>query len=218
MVARHHSPLAAMIYRVRWVRIVCALAVGLVVSVGVTFPCQYWGRGGTQWDQLGCWGVSATGFWTISRSTGRGYEVYEQHWCISPLGMHTTPPAEGSIPSWLEVPEQEDAGYSRSEAYGLPLKCLVAHAVPATSSGIHLTLRPPMRNGLVMTIPFQPIWTGLLLNTLSFAACVTIAWHIHSLLRRAVRKRRHQCVSCGYAESLIGGAPCPECGYLLATR
>ena len=67
--------------------------------------------------------------------------------------------------------------------------------------------------GLVVPLPYRPLWTGLIVNTLLFS----LPWLIgFAILPRAVRrfwKRRGHCNECGYdLKGLAPGAPCPECG------
>lgn len=59
-------------------------------------------------------------------------------------------------------------------------------------------------------VPVQPLWAGLLVNTVVFAVpafCVVwgVAW-----CRRRGRVKRGECLQCGYPR--VGGARCPECG------
>lgn len=63
-------------------------------------------------------------------------------------------------------------------------------------------------------IPLEPIWSGLLLNTLVFGAAFLAFGTGLSMLRARGRRRANRCVSCGYPLGEL--ACCPECG--TATR
>ncbi len=73
--------------------------------------------------------------------------------------------------------------------------------------------------GQPRVIPFGPLWSGLVINTLTFA---TILWlpFASFAARRLVRKRRGRCVRCGYDLCATPACdPCPECGAnMSATR
>lgn len=58
--------------------------------------------------------------------------------------------------------------------------------------------------------PMYPIWSGLVLNTLIFAAVPAGVWWVGRQAKRAWRRRRGLCTRCGY--ELVGLAMCPECG------
>ncbi|MFT3686589.1 MAG: hypothetical protein QM783_17010 [Phycisphaerales bacterium] len=59
-------------------------------------------------------------------------------------------------------------------------------------------------------VPVEPRWTGLIANTLIFAAPVALAWSAVTAWSTSRRRRRGQCLHCGYCAS---GLPvCPECG------
>lgn len=64
-----------------------------------------------------------------------------------------------------------------------------------------------------IVLPFHPIWSGLIINTLFYTALI---WGVVSgpgVARRAFRKYRNRCPACAYP---IGtSAICTECGYQL---
>lgn len=59
-------------------------------------------------------------------------------------------------------------------------------------------------------IPLQPLWAGLIGNTLIFGGVLFLGSTAVSTRRAARRRRRGQCARCGY--DLAGLATCPECG------
>lgn len=62
-------------------------------------------------------------------------------------------------------------------------------------------------------IPIRPIWSGLAINTLFYAASVWVLTAGFSAARRGLRRRSDVCPRCGYSRAgLASGAVCPECG------
>lgn len=62
-------------------------------------------------------------------------------------------------------------------------------------------------------LPVLPLWPGIALNTIFYAAIAWGLWRIPVLLRRARRRRRGWCIRCAYDRAgLAPGSPCPECG------
>lgn len=59
-------------------------------------------------------------------------------------------------------------------------------------------------------VPLQPLWGGLTLNTLAFAAVLFLPWQAAAWRRMQRRARRGLCAACGY--ELSGLNRCPECG------
>ena len=59
-------------------------------------------------------------------------------------------------------------------------------------------------------LPYHPLWPGLIVNTLLYAGLLGIVVLLPGWARRSLRRRRHQCESCGYP---VGSSPvCTECG------
>jgi hypothetical protein len=61
--------------------------------------------------------------------------------------------------------------------------------------------------------PIRPIFPGFALNTLLYTALAATLWYTPGFIRRARRRRRNACQSCGYPRAgLPRSASCPECG------
>jgi hypothetical protein len=68
------------------------------------------------------------------------------------------------------------------------------------------------------TVPLRPIWTGLLLNVALFAMLISIGRLGLRRIRRTVRRRKGDCVRCGYDRRLASSDHCPECGNMEMSR
>jgi len=63
-------------------------------------------------------------------------------------------------------------------------------------------------------IPLFPIASGFITNTLIYASVLWLAFAAPRVLRTSRRRRRGQCLACGYElAGLAPGSVCPECGH-----
>lgn len=67
--------------------------------------------------------------------------------------------------------------------------------------------------------PLEPLWPGFAINTVFYAAMLWMLFAFPFALRRIIRRRRGQCVRCGYdlrgqatSDDTIMQIICPECG------
>lgn len=74
-------------------------------------------------------------------------------------------------------------------------------------------------NGLVwphaahVWLPYQPIWSGLAINTVLYALLVALLGYIHIRIRNARRMLRGRCPYCAYEMQHDFTHGCPECGW-----
>lgn len=61
-------------------------------------------------------------------------------------------------------------------------------------------------------VPYLPLWRGLILNTLFYAAIWWALLALPRLIRRTLRSRRGLCPRCAYDMRGLTDTPCPECG------
>jgi hypothetical protein len=155
----------------------------------------------------------------------------------------TTP--QSLIPFWsnLRYPSRDLAsGLIRREqrsvdARGWPMVALWSERPPASASPITTItsgsrlLNTPYApySGLVYygaattstplpaMLPFRPVWSGFLLDTLLFAAALWLAFWCLAAPRRFIlevsRMRRGHCIRCGYELGYDFTRGCPECGW-----
>jgi hypothetical protein len=61
-------------------------------------------------------------------------------------------------------------------------------------------------------LPFQPIWAGLLIDSLFWSMCLFGVCKLASLALSVRRRGAGRCISCGYDLRGISTGKCPECG------
>ncbi len=72
---------------------------------------------------------------------------------------------------------------------------------------------PPTRAWTIRALPLHPIWRGIIVNSLFYAAFWTSLFVGIGAIRRALRRRAGRCTRCAYDLSgLRSGTLCPECG------
>ena len=110
-------------------------------------------------------------------------------------------------------------------AAGWPLICsryeysFLVGGVSPIEDGLELGLDPwsgpsPFGAGFwPRALPLRPIWSGLAINTLSYAVLFWLLIAVLSALRRFVRARRGLCPNCAYP--IRESAVCSECGQAL---
>ena len=134
-------------------------------------------------------------------------------WCDSYVANLTAPIIEGGRSCYkLTV----------ADAYGWPA---FAMSQRYDYQGAVLRFQPPKELNIVLTspvkreditvpntLPVQPIWSGMLVNTICyFMMCVTAIVSIQ-LAIILWRYRANRCMQCGYSLVGIGDHRCPECG------
>jgi len=208
-----------------WKRIALAIALGLFTSVGVAIV-------------LGIVEPSRTTFQTVpdsvlfKRLDAPGSTLY-QEWTLSSDGLTFAPLPDDPSRAFANLRAQDfaapaPAGFSgnlamilewNAEEWGWPTRCLWCwHARPWNGVlidhglGIRLPDRQHSLPGTPRFLPLMPMWTGLAINTAIFASAwwlVLLACSINLILHR---RRRGQCISCGYDMRSATSGVCPECG------
>ena len=125
------------------------------------------------------------------------------------------------------VPLDVDLGYGENHAfalrYGWPMRALATWGDVPDGRGSEVNLKHGvflariwphrMAGGLPCILGWYPIWGGVVLNTVFFAAAGFVLWRGPRIVRWVRRRRAGTCISCGYDLRGLGdGAVCPECG------
>lgn len=85
-----------------------------------------------------------------------------------------------------------------------------------TSAGLlYLSPEPDpwFDTGTSYPLPYLPLWSGLILNTIFYAAICWGLLALPRLIRRTIRVRRGHCPRCAYDMHGLPNTPCPECGH-----
>jgi hypothetical protein len=101
------------------------------------------------------------------------------------------------------------ARYQMVAAFGWPRRCLREWYIQTEvgRQGFGAIGAKPV------ALPCNPLWPGLLADTLFFAACAWGLWRLPLALRRRSRRRHGLCPRCAYSlAGLPENAACPECG------
>ena len=115
--------------------------------------------------------------------------------------------------------DRNEAPCALWRADGWPLPALSAEArwqsydalgMSPVIGGVRVGPRNVVPRDGVRILPLQPIWSGLIINTVLF---VSLWFTLFSLrdIRSRLRRRRGQCVRCGY-QLLPDQTQCSECG------
>jgi hypothetical protein len=103
----------------------------------------------------------------------------------------------------------------RAELSGVIWNDRILHRFDSEGGYIETSLAPWPEN-FPRVLPLHPIWPGLFVNTLFYAA---ILWSLipgSFALRRLIRRRRGLCPACAYPMGEV--AVCSECGEPLPKR
>ncbi len=220
--------------RVGWFRLGFALALGLLTTVGVAWGLAAVERpmsvfadpgAGRLGDGVPCWRVRTWAFVGYTTQTcspiynegearaERAYPGTIQSWSMAaapPTDATIAPGADRSYQWFSESaagwPMRAFKGTTRYDGRAnrsvSPNYAIEAHGQWSVTLGGH-----------DYTLPVQPIWAGLIGNTLLAGAGWWVLMLIPGRLRRWRRRRAGRCEQCGYGrEGLAAGAVCPECG------
>tara|TARA_R110002073_G_scaffold118918_5_gene259289 strand:- start:232043 stop:232852 length:810 start_codon:yes stop_codon:yes gene_type:complete len=79
--------------------------------------------------------------------------------------------------------------------------------------GVGLPITKPGAMSGSIAFPYQPIWTGLIINTLFWSIIIATLLSIKRAFRHARRMRKGQCPLCSYDLEYVSVNGCPECGW-----
>jgi hypothetical protein len=123
-----------------------------------------------------------------------------------------------SPPSWVYPPFRQEA--VGTVARGWP--CLALRHAFFESHGV--TISPwEVRDGILVSpepdpmllwaLPLRPIWFGIVIDTLFYAAIWGGVWFGFVAGKRAIRRKRGRCPMCGYDLRRALEKGCSECGW-----
>lgn len=234
--------LDVMLRRIRWGSCLCAIVLGVVTSVAVSWAIAM-AKGENIKSQSRAIGVPKTHALlslaesaspgrrfrmittldTVSDRTG-GAELAAKHaeWAAR-AEKHAWP---DSWLAWGDLHRSAVELFSRRQsAFGFPLVCLWYERSGGLSMfGSAMRLHGGYeiskalgreRSGFVAeaALPLRPVWTGMALNTLLYSAAWFGVIALIGRWRRARRSRAGVCPKCRYdLRGLPADAACPECG------
>jgi hypothetical protein len=202
---------------------------GAVITVLVSWGCAIWSSAvvsGTRSDPAAVWACEVPDDWPDrphfrnsraqpGRSVIMCWWDYEQSGRTSALAdgpvlltAHTFVsgfPFRAMKSSCLDALIRSSQRLSHTSAgSGIPVPAFVpirSFAGTRSASRLH---------GDAVAFPLIPVWSGFALNTAFYAALAFLLWCTPGFIKRTRRRRRGQCLTCGY--DLNGMTTCPECG------
>jgi len=215
-----------------------AVAWGLACLIPLSLPNGGW------------WAQNGRFVWQGAESRRTGYVRIDSYWTIvhSDNGLPDTSPSELAatfpsyrLPNWFPADHTWPSWKSEAITNDQQSDCVDARGWPMLSgySWYRETIRDAQSNGQVVVgfeltrgdnpprtrilLPTCPLWLGVAVNTLFYAAALWVLFLTRLLLphhRRLNRIKRGLCPKCGYdlQSSGVKHEACPECGMKTPTR
>ncbi len=221
--------------RRRWRQLVfpfaLSLVLGLITTWAVAWSCAYFVL-----LDFSVYRSPAREVWVI-RGQGWGREAFTVFADYPPdyIGSDEHRAAAVHLPTWSEsriafqrgspapsrVPRHDSWGRQHGHwlelAAGWPALCLRGQRTSDTATpGALLLFRnkiSPRSNHWRDTLPYWPIWSGLLLNVVFYAALWFALLTVPRFMHRRLLLRRGVCPKCRYDLRRDLAAGCPECGW-----
>ncbi len=221
---------------VKWgliIKLVVFVLLGAVVNVAVAWGCAWWidtirAPYGKDLDSPAEYRDVAVEFdrgWIdIRHYEFAGYSMYQTERISLDAGATWLDCSEAmrlaGLPHWGNPnlsPFPIDRIPELHELYGWPLYSLECECdqTGETSWSIKVAETRTTIGGywhVPKVLPLRPIFPGFLINTLFYGVILWLLWSAPFATRRLIRKRRGQCVRCGYDLTGAGHVVCPECG------
>jgi hypothetical protein len=133
--------------------------------------------------------------------------------------------ADGFSFTWLGTPVESTDVYASWLRYGLPFRAVEGgsfvlvggdqHMSEFTVASLELSdaLRRRWFTADICFLPAQPVWHGMILNTLVYALLLWLLFLAPFTARRMIRRRRGLCETCAYPVGV--SSVCTECGAAL---
>lgn len=200
----------------KWKHFVIFLCIGLCINVIVCWSCVLWGpwKENVRPPDLISLDEIDHGINNVSYQHGLGWTRI--HKC-------NARGAEGLFAYWTST-------YETTTVSGLPMRALRSHVEPYHGSdtrdalqGLDLPILELFRRGFPTNrlpawlhahretrLPFVPVWTGFIINTVFWSFLSWLAVAGPNRIRRVIRRKRGLCMQCKY--NLDDLPTCPECG------
>jgi len=221
----------------RLTKLAVFLLLGVIVNLAVAWGCALLvdfsavetGLGGAK---------SHRGDWVIWRHdaggavriralpvSGNNIEEYEQY----PLHPSLLP-AWGPLAAQLRQQERNGLLVRVADAYGWPTNSMWCAFAWNTARWPNVITDPrlsaiiiasPMGGNYALSqraLPLRPIWPGFAVNTLLYTVILWLFLCGPFELRRIIRRKRGQCIKCGYDLRGAEHEQCPECGTTIPLR
>ncbi len=209
----------------RLTKLVVFLLLGAIVNVAVAWGCAQLTPGPLIKQELR---DSDFSIWRVQMRTGWPSEPYHRL-SATAFGIryevmsgridfaNTSAP-----PGWLK-------GIYKEWRVGWPLRCLARHTWLSFGKNIpsgHTFTSGMDEKGLVLLsqngmfadlrerrLPIEPVWHGLIVNTLFYSAALWMLTLGPFTARRFIRRKRGACIKCGYDLRGKLWSGCSECGW-----
>ncbi len=125
-------------------------------------------------------------------------------------------------PAWAAAARHANPSLVSIGGYGLPWSCVMSLSMFSASGAVENVgiMTTPQLLGTLggIRLPVRPIWTGLAADTAVFGSGWWMLLAGSEAIRRGVRRRRGQCIACGYNLAGNTSGACPECGARVVVR
>ncbi len=192
------------------------LLLGAIINVGVAWgiwvcgdrpeinPFGGWMNGGRMWIEHGGTGIRPRS----QRTTTFTYLAHGEYTAtLSAFGMRF----RDTVTYASVAPKSGVHAWSCVAECGWPLMCLTlreSKTIPGVGKGRQGALQI---GGVV--VPSHPLWPGLAINTIFYAAILWLLTLGPLTARRMIRRKRGHCIKCGYDLRGEFSAGCSECGW-----
>ncbi len=208
-------------------------SLGTISSVLVAWACELADLGQSHLEVLRCDVAGAANVFAMRRTrlgivqhdvvafTAEGWK--KERTRVGGFGPSYTPPSAARINLWNKSEFQLSrfaAAFRWEQGTGLPFVCLWkwcdgdwhgSSSMLKDQGALELPQWLGFRPGT--TLPYLPIWPGLIANTVFWGGAWWCALFVPAMVRKRRRIKRGQCPACGYDLSANpAGTPCPECG------
>ena len=207
------------------IKLVLFLLLGAIVNVAVAWGFAAWSApGNVESLEITSRKIAEDEFEGVTRLRVFGHTRVNHGVFSQPIGGKTAAQLTGI--EWI-VPGDN---YSETRA-GWPLRTLRCRNLAEIEMGgtnsitINANTANPIEGGIVLSqfpigspaqswraLPYQPIWTGVVVNTILYAPLVWLLTLGPFAARRIIRRKRGRCAKCGYDLRGAEHDGCPECG------